>query len=172
MSFRRDYCFDQISGDITEIVSKRSTRRWKPCPHRSCHAPSRATRKFYARAHALHAPPGSFTRLHASSRAPMRIHALSRARFLLLTSALSDVITATSHHVICWRHCHVICWCHPWPGRWPDHWPVLTFIVDFDLWLTLTIDFFARVDFYNPSAPYPVFRVDFNFAVYFCIFCF
>ena len=43
----------------------------------------------------------------------------------------------------------------------------------------LTIDLIGRwplteseLTFCSPGAPYPVFRVDFIFAVYFCIFCF
>ena len=37
--------------------------------------------------------------------------------------------------------------------------------VDFDRWL------FFRVDFFSPGSFYPVFRVDFIFAVCFCILC-
>ena len=51
--------------------------------------------------------------------------------------------------------------------------------VDFSSWpltltLTLTVDswLLSELTFCNPGAPYPVFRVDFIFAVHFCIFCF
>ena len=44
----------------------------------------------------------------------------------------------------------------------------------FDHWLSvgLTINFFLELNFCSPGAPYPVFQVDFIFAVYFCIFFF
>ena len=81
--------------------------------------------------------------LYGWSRAPRAsrlLHAPPRARFLLLTSALGDIIC----HDICWRHC------------WPDRWLTLTLIVDFSTWLTFLVQ---------------VFRVDFIFAVCFCILC-
>ena len=43
--------------------------------------------------------------------------------------------------------------------------------VDFELVLTLTIDFSKKVDFFSPSSFYPIFCVDFIFAVCFCILC-
>ena len=113
MSFRRDYCFDQISGDITEIVLKRSTRRWKPCPHRSCHVPSRAARKFCARAHAppraariLHAPPRAVTRPHAHPRAVTRqvplvdVSPKWRHHCHVTTTSFADVTATSSADVI------------------------------------------------------------------------
>ena len=100
-----------------------------------------------------HAPPeNSAQDLTRSTRrqdppcAVTRPHALPRAvtrQVPLVDVSPSDVITATS----------------------------LTSI-DFDLRLTLTVDFLPELSFCSPGAPYPVFRVDFIFAVYFCIFCF
>ena len=60
-----------------------------------------------------------------------------------------------------WRHhFHVICWRHsPAANVIVDHG------VDFDRWL------FSNVDFFSPGSSYPVFRVDFIFAVCFCILC-
>ena len=57
-------------------------------------------------------------------------------------------------------------WCHPW--RHQCH--VSPSLCQHPL--TLIVDFFSRVDFCSPSSPYPIFRIDFIFAIYFCIFCF
>ena len=101
--------------------------------------------------------------------------------------------------LVCWRHhlCHVSpsCVSIHWSAdvistsssvvdRWPpvDHWLwQLTFVVDrwpsVDRWHWLVVDrwlwslTFPRVDFFCPGSPYPVFRVDFIFAVCFCILC-
>ena len=83
---RHDPCSDCVFTGTTKILLRWSTLSWKPDHHRSCHAPSRAAKRFCTKAHAFHTSSGSVTHLHAPSR----------ARFLLLTSALGDVITATS----------------------------------------------------------------------------
>ena len=121
--------------------------------HQTFHAPPRATRILGVTGMRLHAPPIKPTRRHAPTRSTTRRHVPARARVPLLTSALSDVI----HHVICWHH----------P---PRH--LLTSLLTRPLTaLTLTVDFFHRVDFFSPGSSYPVFRVDFIFAVCFCILC-
>ena len=93
---RRDPCFDCVFAGTTKILFQRSNCSWKPDHHRSCHVPSCPDRKFCTRSHALHAPPGSSTHLHAPSRAP---HALPRAvtrQVPLADVSPSDDITTTS----------------------------------------------------------------------------
>ena len=89
---------------------------------------------------------------HAPSRADTMLHALSRACTRQWPSA--DVSPR-------WRHLprHLLM-------SSTTHLLTSALTVDFDRWL------FAIVDFCSPGAPYPIFRVDFIFAVYFCIFCF
>ena len=75
------------------------------------HAPLKVSVRLITRSTSCHAPPRAVTRRHAPPR----------ASFLLLTSALGDVI--------CDVICHVICWRHHWPDRWlwpltfPHGWP-------------------------------------------------
>ena len=119
--------------------------------------------------------PGASTRRLFRSRVVTRPHALLRA--------------VTSPHTLsraCWRHC----WRHPrqpllrccWRHLLASAANVILWLWVFDSWLLgwplaligrwlwpLT---FLGVDFFCPGAPYQVFRVDFIFAVYFCIFCF
>ena len=95
------------------------------------------------------------------SRASTRPHALH---------ALVDVIHVNPCLRHCWRHLlvsavDVILWLWVF-DRWllkVDHW--LWPGIDFDRWL------FSMVDFFNPGSSYPVFHVDFIFAVCFCILC-
>ena len=100
------------------------------------------------------------------SRASTRRHAPSRASTASLTSSLTSALTA------CWRHCLR----HPLTSPSESVFSVdFRLTVDFDWPLTvdrwpLIVDFF-RVDFFSPGSPYPVFRVDFIFAVCFCILC-
>ena len=155
---RRWYCFDYIYRGITKIVFNRSTRQWKPRSHRSLHAPSRATQRFCVNA------SRASTRRRTSSRVGYFLHAPPCAR-----PAPADISPK-------WRHqCHVTCWHHR-PHLLTSPAMSADVIIDFDHWFWLMVDFdrwlFARVDFCSPGAPYPVFRVDFIFAVYFCIFCF
>ena len=95
------------------------------------------------------------TRRQDSPRASTHFHALSRARFLLLTSSLP-------HHLLTSLPRHLL----------TSSLTRLLTSVDFDLQLTLTVDFLPELTFCSPGAPYLVFCVDFIFAVYFCIFCF
>ena len=83
---RRDPCSNCVFAGTTKIFLRQYTLSWKLDHHRSSHAPSRAAKRFCTKSHALPAPP------HASK---IR-HAPARAKFLLLTSALGDVITSTS----------------------------------------------------------------------------
>ena len=69
------------------------------------------------------------THLHAPSLAPTRVHALSRARFLLLTSAL--VTSSLPRHLLTSLPRHLLT---------SSLTRTLT-SVDFDLRLTLTVDF-------------------------------
>ena len=69
--------------------------------HRTFHAPPRAIRILGVTSTRLHAPPIKPTRRHNPPRTVTRRHALARARDLLLTSALGDVIYHIIHHVIC-----------------------------------------------------------------------
>ena len=90
----------------------------------------------------------------------------------------------TSLHAPRWHHC----WRHPCQPSLRRCWRhVLASVVDIILWLwgfdywlfSLTVDFdqavdfdcwlFSRIDFFRLGSPYPVFRVDFIFAVCFCI---
>ena len=80
------------------------------------HAPPENSAQDLTRSTRLHAPPGSSTRRHAPAR----------AKDLLLTSALGDVI------------CHVIYWRHPPRTCWHQRWPLT---IDFDWTLTLPVDF-------------------------------
>ena len=88
----------------------------------------------------------------------------------LLTSLLTSSTSAFTAPLLTSPDC-VSRWRHPLTlGIWP-----LTsrLNVDFDRVLTLTVRWlFSKVDFFCPGAPYPIFRVDFIFVVYFCIFCF
>ena len=88
-------------------------------PSETACAPTRRSKFLYGWSRA---PRASRLR-HAPPCAVMIRHAPSRANFLLLTSALGDVI----YHVICWHH------------RWPDRLLVLTLIVDFSSRLTFSI---------------------------------
>ena len=158
------YCSDCISRGITKIIFNRSTRRWKPCSHRSLQALSHAAQRFCVSALRV---PRVDKLLHALPCADYILHAPPRAR-----SALADVSPKWRHH------CHVTCWHHrphlltsPTTSADIIVDKLLTW-VDFDWGLILTVDFFARVDFCSPGAPYPVFHVDFIFAIHFCIFCF
>ena len=150
---RHWYCSNYIYRGITKIVFNRSTRQWKPRSHRSLHAPSHTTQRFCI---SISRAPRADEILHAPPRAEYFLHAPDLHQ---LTSALGDVITATSPADII-DH---ICWRHP-PHQLTSSLTLTR--VDFDHWL------FPIVDFCNPGAPYPVFRIDFIFAVYFCIFCF
>ena len=85
-----------------------------PTPSKTTRAPTRRPKFMYCWSH----PPRAVTRLQAPQHAVTRCHAPALASFLLLMSALGDVIC----HVIC----HSICWHHRWPGRWLDRWPTLT----------------------------------------------
>ena len=118
-----------------------------------------------------HAPPENSaqdlmrsTRHQDSPRASTHFHALSRARFLLLTSAL--VTSSLPHHLLTSLPRHLL------TSSLTRTLTRLLTSVDFDLQLTLIIDFLPELTFCSPGAPYLVFRVDFIFAVYFCIFCF
>ena len=103
--------------------------------------------------------------LHAPTRSYMHLHMPSRACWHHCWHNLAtSTLVASSANVISSRH------------RWRH------LQIDFDLrqltlsTLTLTsgeltVDLF-RVDFCNPGASYPVFQVDFIFAIHFCIFCF
>ena len=77
-----------------------------------------------------------------------------------------DIITTTSAsksalaNVACLRHHQSACWRHPLTFSWR-----LT-LTRFDCWL------WPELTFCSTGAPYPVFHVDFIFAVHFCIFCF
>ena len=102
----------------------------------------------------LHAPPHVVTHPHALPRAVTR-------QVPLVDVSPSDVIIATSFaDVTATSSADVIV----------DQDVDLT--VDFDLQLTLTVDFLSKLTFCSPGASYPVFRIDFIFAVYFCIFFF
>ena len=113
-----------------------------------------------------HAPPENSardltrsTRRLDSSHASTRRHALSRASTRqgpLTDVSPSNVIIATSFADVTATSSLTR--------------PLTS--VDFDLRLTLTVDFLPELTFCSPGAPYPVFHVDFIFAVYFCIFCF
>ena len=142
---RRWYCSNYICRGITKIVFSRSTRQWKPRSNQSLHAPSRATQRFCISASRA---PRADELLQVPPRVEYSLHAPPRAGYCLhapprARPALADVSPR-------WRHHHHVSWRHHW--LWP-----LTF---------------SRVDFCNLGAPYPVFCVDFIFAVYFCIFCF
>ena len=108
--------------------------------HRTFLVPPRPTRILGVTGMRLHAQPIQPTRRHAPPGSATSRHAPAHARVLLLTSALADVICHGIHHVIVDQT--VDC-------------------VDFDRWL------FHRVDFFSPGSSYPVFRVDFIFAVFF-----
>ena len=73
--------------------------------HRTFHAPPRTTRILSVTGTRRHALPIKPTRRHAPTRSATRRHALARARDLLLTSALGDVIchvsSTSSADVIC-----------------------------------------------------------------------
>ena len=90
-----------------------------------------------------------------------------RSPYVILsaTSALatSPLLTRQCHVSPSWHHLHVIRWlCH----RWPLPLTVIT------CGPALTVDFDQRWLFQGwPGFPYPVFRVDFTFAVCFCILC-
>ena len=154
---RSHHCYKNCSNysfeATTEIILRRSTKPWKPQRRQRPHAPPRTAQSFCTVDHALHEPSRASRICHVSPRAATCLHAPAHASFLLLTSALGDIIC----YVIYWRHLLHICWRHRWLDRW--------------LALTLTVDFFLRVDFFNPGSSYPVFRVDFIFAVCFCILC-
>ena len=102
---RRLYCSDCISRGITMIIFSRSTCQWKPRSHRSLHAPSRASQRFFVSAsrinELLHTPPRAKYFLQAPPRAEYFPHTPPRAR-----SALADVSPRWRHH------CHVTCWHH------------------------------------------------------------
>ena len=96
----------------------------------------------------LHAPPEVSASL---ARAFMRCQYSPRA--CTRHGSFADVSLRWRHlprnrYVICWRHL-------------PRH--LLTSSLTFDSWL------FLRVDFFSLGSSYPVFRVDFIFAVCFCI---
>ena len=93
---RYKHCSDYGFEATIEIVLHRSTKPWKPQRRQRPHAPPRIAQSFCTVDHALHVPPSSATRLHAPSRSATRRHAPACANFLLLMSALGDVI------------CHVI----------------------------------------------------------------
>ena len=174
---RHWYCTDYIYRGITKSVFSLSTRQWKPRSQWSLHAPSRATQRFCVSAsrapcanELLHT---STNFLHMPPCAGYSLHAPPCAR-----SAPADVSLRWHHHchVTCWRHyCHITCWRHR-PHLLTSPATSADFIIDFDRWFWLRVDFdrwlFVIVDFCSPGAPYLVFRVDFIFAVYFCIFCF
>ena len=124
------------------------------------------------------------TRRQTSPRASMhRVLSPCASAHRVLSSRASTRQICTADVNRRWRHhWHVTCWHHRphllmSPATLADVIiDKLLTCVDFDRWLWLRVDFdrwlFARVDFCNPGAPYPVFRVDFIFAVYFFIFCF
>ena len=105
-----------------------------------------------------------------TARANSLLHALTRSK-----SALADVSLKWRHHchVICSHHRPLICWRHP-PHQLTSSLTIpLTRVdqtVNFDRRLTLTIDFSLGLTFCSPGAPYPVFRIDFIFAVHFLHF--
>ena len=161
------FCFSDQTTDYT--IGKKSLRSaflWNIVfigPSTRLHAPPKSRRHW-------HAPSRVANTAHAPSRASSFCHAPACARVPLLTSALGDVIC----HVIAMSSidviCHDICWRHlPWhPLTSSATAPTDVIVdqtVDFDRWL------FLRVDFFSPSSSYPVFRVDFIFAVCFCILC-
>ena len=80
-----------------------------------------------------------------------------------------------------WRHsltpsvdviCHVSPSCLLADVTWWCHHPISTQLGYVSLCWLLTVDFDPELTFCSPGAPYPVFRIDFIFAVHFCIFCF
>ena len=112
-------------------------------PSETACAPTRCSKFLYGWSRA----PCAVTCLHAPPRASELRHAPPRA--------------ATRMHALvfsCWR-LHL-----------PRHLLMSSLTrpltcVDFDRWL------FLNVDFFRPGSSYPVFRVDFIFAVCFCILC-
>ena len=122
MSFRRDYCSDQISGDITEIVLKQSTRRWKPCPHRSCHALSHAAWIFCANAPRA---PRATRAVQSSSWRHLWRHLLHVSPSCV---SIRHLLTSAPRHLG-----DVICW------------PLTALTVD--RWLWLTVDFLPELTF-------------------------
>ena len=87
---RHEYCSDYISAGITEIILRRSTRRWKPHSHRRPHAPLRATQSFCVKAHAPHAPSSASTTVTHDD-----IRAMSTLAYVNIQS-FADVITTSS----------------------------------------------------------------------------
>ena len=141
-------------------------------PNRSPSNVPRAGNIFGEFCHTLHAPPYTFTRAHALSHACWH-HCWRHPATSALVASSTNVIPATSR----WRNqvaslltslAHVIA----------DVIFSLTFTSGswlFQHWLWLLESWpltFSRVDFCSPGAPYPVFCIDFIFAVHFCILCF
>ena len=88
------------------------------------------------------------TRRHAPSRIVRLFHAPARSR-----SSPANVSLRWCHH------CHVICWRHSPPS---------TDVIDHWVW---PWTFLQGWLFLSPGSSYLVFRVDFIFAICFCILC-
>ena len=109
------------------------------------HVPPENSTQDLTRSTRLQDPPRASTRRHEPPRASTRCHAPGS----LADVSPNDVITATSFADVTATSSLTRTLTRP-----------LT-IVDFDLRLTLTVDFLSELTFCSLGAPYPVFRVDF-----------
>ena len=92
-------------------------------------------------------------------------HASPRTFTRLILSLTSLLMSSTS--TLAWVVADITCLCQPLTSSFDLEGLTIDFnrAVDFDHW------FFSRVHFFSPDFSYPVFCVDFIFAVYFCILC-
>ena len=108
-----------------------------------------------------HAPPkASASASHVPASTPTDVtRDFISATSALTTSASSHLLTSAPHHPLM---------------SYADCWPRWLGPLTVDFYRPLTLNdrwLFSRVVFCNPGSPYPIFRVDFIFAICFCILC-
>ena len=126
---------------------------------------ARSAQRLCSADHAPHAPLHIWVLSHAPPRVVTLGHASPRTFTRLILSLTSLLMSSTS--TLAWVVADITCLCQPLTSSFDLEGLTIDFnrAVDFDHW------FFSRVDFFSPDFSYPVFCVDFIFAVCFCILC-
>ena len=117
-------------------------------PSETAHAPTHCSKALFR-----------WSRAHTPLLKVTRLHAFSRASTLSLTSLLTSSTSALACVVA-----DVTRLCQPLMSSFDSGGLSVDFF-SVDRWL------FSNVDFFRLGSSYPVFRVDFIFAVCFCILC-
>ena len=140
-------------SSCADLQNRESLDAVKDCTR--LHVPIKGFVPLITRPTCLYAPSCALTRLHA------------------LADVIVDVIHVSPCLHRCWRHllasaADVTCLHQPLTSSFDYGDLTVDFsrlIIDFDCWL------FSRVDFFSLGSSYPIFRLDFIFAVFFCILC-